>query len=67
MAQIGDFTARRRSQRRGTNFASLPPRPPGPEPPMGTQHAGFVDIQVNGYLGISFSSDDLTVESCAEC
>ena len=34
---------------------------PGPE------SLGFVDIQVNGYLGISFSSDDLTVERCAEC
>ena len=33
---------------------------------MGTQHAGFVDIQVNGYLGVSFSADDLTVERCAE-
>ena len=34
---------------------------------MGPESLGFVDIQVNGYLGISFSSDDLTVERCAEC
>ena len=33
----------------------------------GPESLGFVDIQVNGYLGISFSSDDLTVERCAEC
>ncbi len=26
---------------------------------------GFVDLQVNGYLGIDFSSPDLTEESCA--
>ena len=35
--------------------------------PAGPESLGFVDIQVNGYLGISFSSDDLTVERCAEC
>ena len=33
----------------------------------GPESLGFVDIQVNGYLGISFSSDDLTVERCADC
>ena len=42
-------------------------RSPLPKPLPTPKSLGFVDIQVNGYLGISFSADNLTVERCAEC
>ena len=42
-------------------------RSPLPKPTPIPKSLGFVDIQVNGYLGISFSADNLTVERCAEC